>query len=183
MASTFQKSVGALVCVVFFVITGFGSIPNIAVDQNGKSTLERYVKATFPQGWGFFTKSGQDPVIVPYGISEGKIESISASPVGRPKYALGLSRVGRAQGIEMGLLMKHLDNTWEKCASRDAEKCVNRAKREPVQAIENISPHPSVCGDVIFLETEPVPFHFRNLVDYDRVGNRYSVAHVHCQNS
>lgn len=88
--------------------------------------------------------------------------------------------MGRAQGIELGLLLKYLDNTWKQCDTRDSNKCLENADRTPSQEIENISPSPSVCGDVIFLETEPIPFHFRDLVKYDRVGNRYAVAHVRC---
>lgn len=181
-ASVSQRIVGSFASVVFVVVTGLSSVPNLAVDQTGKGLLEKYVKTTLPQGWGFFTKSGKDPIIVPYGISGNQTHSISTSPVGQPKYAFGLSRTGRAQGIELGLLLKYLDNTWKPCDSRNSDKCLERADREPTQTIQNISPHPSVCGEVIFLETEPVPFHFRNLVEYDRVGIRYAVAHVECDN-
>lgn len=177
----YQKMIGSIVSVIFLVVTGLASIPNIAIDQTGAGTLEKYVKSTFPQGWGFFTKSGRDPIIVPYQVEEkGNVTPLSTSPVGQLKYGAGLSRLGRAQGIELGMLLKPLDGNWSKCETRDANSCLDSAGKDSVVEIKNISPLPSVCGKVIFIETEPIPFHFRNIVSYSRVGNRYVVANVSC---
>ena len=158
------KVVGLAVSILFVMITGLALIPNVAVKQTGNGILERYVKTTFPQGWGFFTKSGREPIIVPYLQTDRGTAELTTSPVGQARYALGMSRTGRAQGIELGLLLKFLEGHWEECSNRDSRKCLEEASEKPFSVnATNHSPLPSVCGDVIFLETEPVPFEFREL--------------------
>src|SRR4051812_32531054 len=68
-----------------------------------------------PQGWGFFTRNPREPQIVPF-LRNGHWRSANLGPHAQFKYALGLNRRSRAQGVEMGLLLGKLGIAeWTPC--------------------------------------------------------------------
>jgi len=176
-----ERLVAGIVTAAFLAITALASVPNVAISQNSKIMTEG-VKRALPQGWGFFTKSGRDPSISPYSVRNGKAQNISMAPVGQPKYALGFSRTGRAQGIEVGILLQNLVGAWTSCLDlTSVDECVDTAaKKSPSRTVENPTPDPTVCGDTLLLESEPTLLLYREVINQERRALRAARITVKC---
>lgn len=78
-------------------------------------------------------------------------------PNNKVKNLFGIKRYGRAQGIELGLIISNLPNSlkWSTC-KKDVKTCVHNMKTQ--QAIVNPTPYPTICGDIGIERSTPVPW-------------------------
>lgn len=132
-----------------------GSMPYNPVDLPGESTLQ--VGAWAPEGWKFFTRNPQEETAHPY-IQRAGAWQRAASPSGSPKYAFGLDRAGRAEGIEMGLIARELPRTAYRKCGEDEEPAACLAHTRVSLRVKNLSPNPTLCGHVAIVMQRPVPW-------------------------
>jgi antimicrobial peptide system SdpA family protein len=77
-------------------------------------------------------------------------------PNGAFSNAFGLNRASRAQGVETALLMNRFSNSaFQECRDVMAE-CLESTKL--AGSVKNISPYPSLCGDIGIVMQKPVPW-------------------------
>jgi antimicrobial peptide system SdpA family protein len=110
-----------------------------------------------PQGWAFFTRDPREPDVIAYLPSiSGSWRRDASGPQAQVAYAFGWSRRLRAKGVEMGRLLTVLrPSDWRECHA-EPPLCFGSL---PVQSrLRNSSPIPSLCGDVAFVQQEPVPW-------------------------
>lgn len=77
-----------------------------------KYDVRNRVMSLFPQGWGFFTKSPLDPMVMIYRQEGEKNELLTYTNSSRENY-WGLSKRSRAIGIEMSKVLPQIpDDAW-----------------------------------------------------------------------
>ena len=115
------------------------------------------IRALVPQGWAFFTRSPREPRVIPYAPAEdGTWRSVHARRHAEPAQVFGLNRSSRAQGVEMGLLLDAVGSDgWRECDDGPAA-CIAATPRSI--ATENVSPEPTLCGPVVLVRQEPLPW-------------------------
>lgn len=113
------------------------SLPDTVISMN--PTSRSFFQKVLPQGWGFFTKNPESPVLVI------KAADSSAKPVMWPlmqaKVGFGFDRIGRVQGIQYGMISHYLPDV-EKWQS--AENVKNHGLKYYYRP--NTSPHPQLKG-------------------------------------
>lgn len=116
-----------------------------------------YAQVWMPQGWKFFTRDPREEEVAAFVRAEdGGWRSALHGPNGSPSNLFGLSRATRAQGIELGLLTTAANRfEWLECKER-LEVCVEKA---PLAAnVKNVTPAPTLCGEVGLTLQPPVPW-------------------------
>lgn len=164
--------------------------------------LERSVEPRkwAPQGWAFFTRNPREPRVLPFVAESGTWRSANLGPHAQARYAFGLDRKSRAQGVEVGLLMGGLsgqEQTGQQTGQQagqqtecdqESDACTDRSSsrgeiglllgslggqqwtecdEEPIACIDqlpvetelvNVSPSPTLCGQVAFAKQEQLPW-------------------------
>jgi antimicrobial peptide system SdpA family protein len=115
-----------------------------------------------PEGWGFFTRNPREDRILLYAFQNETWQSAALSPLGQPRYAMGLDRAPRAQGVEMALLLAvpALQKSWTSCRV-DPVRCLSQQSTSK-KTIKNRSPNPSLCGLIGFVTQAPIPWAWVN---------------------
>lgn len=115
------------------------------------------VRSWLPQGWGLFTKDPRQERMFMFGRQDdGRWNSLSLAPLARASNAFGLNRASRAQGVEADRLFVKLANKdWRACQDEPV-RCLEMAS--VVATLHNVSPRPTLCGDVGLVLQPPVPW-------------------------
>lgn len=154
---------GAVILVLYVAQS---TMPANAMRLPGQERVAAYVPGILPQGWAFFTKSPRDVEFAPYAVTADGLTSLQAGPNSAAKNLLGWTRDGRAQGIELALLLHEnpLDSDrWTECTTR--EECAAASLDAPPIRLDNSSPAPTLCGAVALVQEEPRPWAWRDVVD------------------
>lgn len=168
-----------LVVMVTLQSTPYSVARNDHIDR----TLGELVARVFPQGWAFFTKTAKEPSVAPYDTSGS---SISILPNARPGNIFGISRVGRAQGVEIGYVQQRVEQEteWTDCLSRDVAACAREVAIQhhdkKLPRVNNDLPKSTICGDVVLVEVEPVAYLYRSITDSALKSNRAVAFHAVC---
>jgi antimicrobial peptide system SdpA family protein len=123
--------------------------------------FERGVNAVLwaPEGWRFFTRDAREERTSMYVRRSDGWQSAALSPNARAENAFGLDRRGRAQGVELGLLTEGIPATaWQRCEGSDPLACLERAEAPGRVRLRNVSPYPSLCGEVGLVSQKPIPW-------------------------
>jgi len=148
----------ALVALLFTVHVLHAALPAAPFQLPGSPG--RVVKGFVPEGWAFFTKSPRSTSIVAYQREAGGWRDVTSGPDDRPGYAMGLDRMGRAQGTELAMLTTRLSqDRWRAC-ERSPLMCLD--EQPAALTIPNKSNHRTVCGDVGLVIQEVLPWAWRD---------------------
>jgi antimicrobial peptide system SdpA family protein len=157
-------SAGLVVCVVGLVLCAILALafllyaPTNPMTLNLSGSVQMAARQAFPQGWGFFTKSPQDDYFLVFRRANGQWVNAFDGPSGEPKNLFGLSRLPRAEGVEMGLLTSlRRDKPLLYCQD-DFAGCVG--KLPPAVIIDDPAPTPVLCGHLLIVMKKPVPWNW-----------------------
>jgi antimicrobial peptide system SdpA family protein len=118
--------------------------------------LEGSLRYFAPEGWAFFTRDPREERFDVFVRRAGVWTEALTSPHSRASNWFGLNRRSTAQGIEIGLLLADLPKaSWQGCRA-EAPECL--AKKPPEHPIRNVSPEPTLCGEVGISLQKPVPW-------------------------
>lgn len=162
----------ALAAVVIFGFLGgaaFYSLPsNVLSTRSPQDQVRLAFNILASEDYGFFTKNPESDALKAFQKSGGSVLDVTSTPQNRPENLYGLSRTQRAQGPELANLSDQKHAAWVKCPTSENEsQCLASAFARPATAAKNTSPVPTVCGDVVLADEVPVPWSYRQLVDYD----------------
>jgi len=152
-------ALGVWICIVVIgLYAAHGSMPHNSLRLPEESVIR--MALLLPEGWKFFTRDPEEPRLRPYSLQNGVWLDASRGPAAVPKYALGLNRLVRTQGVETALLLSAVpDSAWTSC-TQDPALCLLQV---PATAtIRNPSPLPSLCGAIAFAKQKPVPWAWSN---------------------
>jgi len=110
-----------------------------------------------PEGWKFFTRSPREDVINGFIRGpDGNWVSALRGVNGSPSNLFGIKRTTRAQGIEIGLLITAVSQSaWQQC-KEELETCAEKAPLDTT--LRNVTPNPTLCGEVALTKQPPVPW-------------------------
>lgn len=152
-------------------------LPENVVRLPYQEEASRHLRAVLPQGWAFFTKSARSEDVEIYALTDGSLRSVRAGALAEPRNAFGLDRKARAQGPEMATLVRDLGpDAWQPCTG-DVLSCVPGSS---TTGLRNGYDAPTICGDIVFVRTEPVPWAYRDLVPSERRPTSAARAEVSC---
>lgn len=149
----------ALLLAMFWVAVAFYALHMMLPYNAVALPAEDDVKARIwaPQGWKFFTRNPREDWLIPF-VREagGKWRLASVGPNGTASAFFGLSRVPRAQGIEMGLLLYKLPSeVWGAC-ERDPRVCLEKS---PIKmTLHNRLPDATLCGIIGMVRQRQIPW-------------------------
>lgn len=151
-----------LLPILFLIYTANVTNAKSILALPGQSTVSNDLLAAFPQGWKFFSRSPKDEMYSVYLFQGGQLKSVNRLPATSTENIFGLSRRGRAQGVEIGVLTNVDQKAWVDCGTSTtfAECGSLAAARVPIK-LRNRTPAPSVCGDVAIFSVRPVDYEFR----------------------
>lgn len=144
--------------------------------------ISKAVGAFFPQGWGFFTRTSEEPLTTPWRVEP--IEELSELPTSRTRNWFGLRRDGRAQGVEIGSLQDQIEeDDWNECTFMDSPaECVSKISQDYTRvSVTNLTRNPTLCDSVVLLEREPVPLLYRDKLDQYTRALRWVGLDIDCE--
>jgi antimicrobial peptide system SdpA family protein len=145
----------AFATVALYVAVAY--VPTTAVSLPLYTQIRPIVRSVIPEGWAFFTRSPREERMAPYVLRDGRWTDVHAAPHAEPQHLFGLNRISRAQGVELGLLYGAVPSTaWTSCRGTDPARCLDGSTI--ALTLRNLSPDPTICGDVGLVRQEPVPW-------------------------
>lgn len=168
-------SINLFISVGLVALIFFAGIQNNLPDNPMQAFKSDTIMKAFPQGWTFFSKSPRDQVTLLLG-TDG--QSAVSWPNNNTKNFFGISRDGRAQGIEMGLLTTQVpDSSWFKC-DEDTSACLKQDIK-PV-SVTNTTPQPTLCGTYYIVNRQPVPWAWADLVKKEEMPSKIAKVESAC---
>ncbi len=166
--------------LVLGMYSGLSSIPSTILTLPYFDQVKPYAVSAMPQGWAFFSKSPRDPYIAPYREgTNGSFTSVSKLPTTRVENLFGISREGRAQGVEVALISGEAGN-WTECSTPVLQECADMVRDEASTAVTNAVASPTVCGDIVLVQTTPVPWSFRHQTSLREKADKVVKLRVDC---
>jgi antimicrobial peptide system SdpA family protein len=139
--------------LIFISITSALPVNTLKINNDVKGLISEII----PQGWGFFSKSPREPDLNAIPL-EGQ-DALQWPNSSLSNY-LGISREGRAQGIELGSIIGAIDkDSYQEC-KEDTYQCFKSSKT--TIKIDNINRNPTICGKWGVINQEPVPWAWGN---------------------
>jgi antimicrobial peptide system SdpA family protein len=143
--------------------------------------LERklYTQFFLPEGWAFFTRNPREDRYIVYRLATGgSWIDTNLGPHNRPRNAFGLNRKSRAQGVEIGLLLVSIhDDEWLACRKSPA---ICLATTPVSKDFKDISPIPTLCGEIGVVMQPPVPWAWSSLPRPVTMPSKVVRVRVHC---
>jgi antimicrobial peptide system SdpA family protein len=104
---------------------------------------------------------------------------VSLAPDSLPSNLFGLNRRARAQGVEAGLLQANLQgpSEWAICGD-SVFSCL--ARQHITMTIRNVSPNPTLCGEIAFVRQPPLPWAWRSFNNSMRMPARIVELRSQC---
>lgn len=153
--------VASVAAGAFLLTSVFFTLPSNVLSHRDGSAVRTFFTTLAPQNWAFFTRDPQSQEVVAYAIHDGALKNLMKTPQVRASNLFGITRIQRAQGVEIGEIYGS-QLTWATCSDRWAQ-CMEQARAQKTQVIQNGSPVATVCGDVILVVQETTPWEFKDL--------------------
>lgn len=109
-----------------------------------------------PEGWRFFTRNPQEEQPLAFSRQNGSWRSVMRGPNASAANLFGLDRAGRAQGLEMGLLMAEVHKRSFIECNEEPILCLEQAPS--ALSVRDASPDPTLCGTTGIVLRGPVPW-------------------------
>jgi len=159
--------------VVFYsIIVALPSNP-LSLSKDKTNIIQSYI----PQSWGFFSIDPTEEELNVYSLED---EDKLVWPNNRIKNIFGLSRYGRAQGTEIGLLQSEISTEeWSSCED-DPVSCL---LDEPKIHITNTTPKPTLCGDIGIAMETAIPWSWSKNADQINMPSKVVRMSIQCSKS
>lgn len=170
MSEKFAQTSVATMAAALVAVVAFASLPVKEHATGVTADGLRVVGEVTPQGWGFFTRDPRQPTTQAWVQSaSGGWHPSTRGPSATLKNAFGLDRSSRLDEYDVSQVLgqKDIDELWTDCTGSSIRHCAQRAEMEHgVQSWRAEGYDLRLCGDVLFLDVEPIPIDFAGL-QYD----------------
>jgi antimicrobial peptide system SdpA family protein len=166
-AVTFIATTAAIVVVAMMSVLG-NKFPSNVFSPTGPEGVTKSVSMVFLQGWGFFTRDAREDRVslAAKRTSATGWEILDQDAIFQSKYAFGLSRLSRAESVDINVLYSSLaeDVEWTECSSgQRLAECISRLKPVARVGLSPIRPDPLCSSDLALVRETPIPFGYRDL--------------------
>ncbi|TGA96349.1 SdpA family antimicrobial peptide system protein [Sporolactobacillus shoreae] len=132
------------------------------------------LNAWFPQGWGFFTRDPRSVNDYVYNLDNDR--SAVAWPNNSVRNLFGISRYGRAQGIELGLIESKIPESAWKTYNGNIEKYFKNTQVK--LTVDNPTPHATISGKIGIVRKHPIPWSWSKQSKYINMPYKIVVVNV-----
>ncbi|MEN2737173.1 SdpA family antimicrobial peptide system protein [Microbacterium sp. X-17] len=161
-------STAALVAVVATMSVVGNKFPSNVFNPTGPEGPVKSVSKVFLQGWGFFTRDAREDrvsiAIKRPGNSEWSI--LDQDAIVQPKYAFGLSRISRAESIDINILYSAIDEDeeWVECLPEQSmSSCLGTLEPVAHAAVSPVTREPVCSSRLALVRHTPIPYGYREL--------------------
>lgn len=173
---------GLLIYIAIGII--FGKMAFQPTTSNGFVSI---VQQVLPQGWSFFTRDATSQDMTAYNLNDsGEWDEYPYFPAAHPQNNFGVSRIGRAHGIELGTLNQELTNdAWTPCETQESiEGCLskNRSALHSPTEVANIQPNAHLCGKMMLVQYNHIDWSYREYADDELVPAQFAAIDAKCTN-
>ena len=140
---------------ILFSYSIHGALPYNPIKLPFEKKIQINVLLT--QGWKFFTRSAREERFKVF-VKETSNNWRDSSAKVNADYTnfFGLRRKTRSQNIELGLILNNVDkNKWQNCEER-IDFCFSKSQSKI--DVRNLTPNPSICGEIVIALQEPIPW-------------------------
>ncbi len=168
--------------ILFWAVFGayavHASLPSNALHLPYEKSF--HLRFWFPQHWSFFTSEPREVESVQFfrRSSESKWELVSTGPHFTFSDAYGLIRRGWAQGMEAADLMDKLQDVQPLTCHDEIASCL--AQVQIASHIDNDYPKRTLCGDITFVSSKPVPWTWMAKGEATHMPAKLTRARVEC---
>jgi antimicrobial peptide system SdpA family protein len=165
---------------ILFFLAGLAVVlpSNLLFSNSEYLGVRSVVNGIVSENFAFFTRSPQSEQLDAY--QTNSLISLLTTPQSKSSNLMGISRNQRAQGPEFAMLIKQVGASWLTCADRSWGCVIQAREGIPIQ-LRNISPTPTICGNVILTIEKIVKWAYRDSVDGSYVILRTAHADVSCK--
>lgn len=176
---------GLLIFGVIFYASLSTIIPSRAYNPIPES-VNTTLQEVYPQGWNFYTRATEESDVTAFRRDQNEgLKELPFFPSARFENFLGLSRIGRSHGIELGAITEKTSPAdWMKCSVGDTlEECFDSISKDGPEArrIENVQPSPHLCGPMILVEYRRTEWAYRELIESPMEPLSMAFLKVECQ--
>jgi antimicrobial peptide system SdpA family protein len=158
------------------------SMPTNPIRLPFERALAPIFVALAPESWKFFTRDPQEARYWVYVRRAQRWESANLGPNGRASNWFGASRVGRAQGLELGIILEESgdpETFWTTCDAAERSACLDRAETVPY-TLTSSSPAPTLCGEIGLVHQQFLPWAWAKHPERNRMPMRVLKVRVTC---
>ncbi|MGZ3460026.1 MAG: SdpA family antimicrobial peptide system protein [Archangium sp.] len=140
---------------------------------------ELQVRVILPEGWKFFTREPQEEHHLVFArAQDGTWSRAERGTNASPMNLFGIDREGRAQGVEVGLLLDRVaKSAWQPCTESPAI-CLEKASL--AGRIRNLTPEPTLCGVIGIAMQKPLPWAWNKSAGHLQMPSRVVKLEVTC---
>lgn len=152
----------------------------VGVLPHGALTLPAVarVRVVLPEGWAFFTRDPREPDVDVLALRKGEWVPALRRPFSAARNLFGLSRAGRAQAVELGMLMGELKTVPLTPCRAAPEQC---AEALEIQAtVANHEGRRTICGEVLVVVREPTPWAWSGVTPRVEMPTKIARVEVAC---
>jgi len=160
-------AVPVAVAVLLAGVSAAGAMPQEVVTVPVLDRAAASSSRVLPQGWAFFTKPPQTPRYTLLEQRDDGLHDALESHVVDASTAFGLHRGYRNVAVERETVERHLGGRdLVPCPGGDVAACVaDLDLTRPAHTMATAVRHPRLCGRYYVAVGEPVPWHWRHLVE------------------
>lgn len=156
-------------CMSTLAVTSIigNKLPSNVLTPSGPEGPVKLISNLFTQGWGFFTRDAREDqvkiaVLPP---TSDRWTVIDQDGIMQAKYAFGLSRMSRAESIDINILFGATDeNTpWTECPPATLSSCLEALSPETKVRVSPVIYEPICSSEVVLIRETPIPFAYRDL--------------------
>ncbi|MFJ4262150.1 SdpA family antimicrobial peptide system protein [Paenarthrobacter nicotinovorans] len=158
----------------------FGAMPTTVLSQDKPWKI--ITTAYLPESWAFFTKDPNATALIALQADANDIQQAmrrDSLPQSLPMNAFGLSRNQRAQDTEKALYAAKVNN-WIDCGGMTNEECFQESRNEAAQTIDPAKGVPSLCGRFMLVQSQIVPYAYRESSAYESKAQKVALVEVKC---
>lgn len=140
--------------------------PSNVLSPRGASGPAKLLSDTFLQGWGFFTRDAREDRVAIAVDRGGGWRFLDHDATTTPGYLFGLSRLSRAQSIDINALYSAvpISTSWVDCEhGQDLESCLAASSPLATVSIRPVRQDAICNSDVALVVETPVPYAYRDL--------------------
>lgn len=168
------------VITVALVVGIFGAMPTTVLSQDKPWKI--WTTAFLPESWAFFTKDPGSVSLIALKSDASNLTQgmrIDSLPQSLAANAFGLSREQRAHDTEKALYAARI-RTWTDCGGMSNDECIHESAREPAQSLDHAQGTPNLCGRFLLVQSELVPYAYRELSPYENKAQKIAQVEVKC---
>ncbi|MFJ4209773.1 SdpA family antimicrobial peptide system protein [Paenarthrobacter sp. NPDC089675] len=178
---TVTTGLGMLSLIVLAIVAGiFNAMPTTVLSN--EKPWKVMTTAFLPESWAFFTKDPDSVALVAFKPEASDMRQdlrIDSLPQSLASNAFGVSRNQRARDTEKAVYAAKIQE-WTDCGGMTNAECLQDVGGRTPEVLSPTQGSANLCGRLIILQTQVVPYAFREMTPYESKIQKAAMIEVQC---